>query len=341
MQAFDLFLTQILRKEKEVLGKNICFVYQQNEPVRLQEFICGLFRTHFSQKIGSTTLIYERENPNYDLPDQLSVFVAPEAAVVRTAVLWLQDFLLARSDEVGFLTLSQKQAAFIQLKELLLATKQHYFFETSAKDAQLLQEFFDTSDVILFVKVPEKLSFDVFSLCAKAVGFSSSISLEDIFGLSFEMSLDSALILFDHVACVSRRTWEISKGYLFGLLSEVNELRDLSEAFWTRNQKRFFVEWNKVSADYPESFWVSYWSNQVFLAYFYIDRASSAQKITPQGQEHSLSPTFTWKNGWKKYSKSYCFTLHKILFEIDSELKKGSTESILEYFLTTHFLGNG
>jgi hypothetical protein len=340
MQAFDSFLAQILRKEKEVLGKNICFVYQQSEPVRLQEFICVLYRIHFFQKIAPTTLTYEGESPNYDLPDQLSVFVAPEAALVHTAASWLQDFSLARSDEVGFLTLSQKQALFIQLKELLLSTTKHYFFEASAKDAQLLQESLGASVQVLFIKVPEQLSIEVFSLCAQAVGFSSSIPLEEIFTLSFQMSLDSALILFDHVACLSRRTWESSKGYLFGLLSDVNELRDLSEAFWTRNQKRFFLEWNKISADYSENFWISYWSNQVFLAYFYIDRASSGQKITPQGQEHSLSPTFTWKNGWKKYSKSYCFILHKILFEVDSELKKGSAESILEYFLTTHFLGN-
>jgi hypothetical protein len=150
--------------------------------------------------------------------------------------------------------------------------------------------------------------------------------------------LDDSLIFIEHGACVGRKGLDSFASYSKNLLTSNVQMRDLSEFFWTKDAKKFFQAWSSLSAEYPEQFWVSYWSNQFFLAYFFIERASSGVKVTPVGQEHALSPNFTWKQGWKKYSKSDCVELHNRLYEVDCELKNGSSETALEMFFSGHFL---
>ncbi len=166
----------------------------------------------------------------------------------------------------------------------------------------------------------------------------ATCSDEALYDLRPHLSLDDSLIFIEHGACVSRKGWDFFGQYSENLLSQTVQMRDLSELFWTKDAKKFFSAWSRVSLDYPEQFWISYWSNQFFMAYFFIERASAGTKVTPVGPEHALAPSFTWKMGWKKYSSQQIVILHNRLYEVDCELKNGSDETALEMFFSGHFL---
>ena len=339
MQSFLSFLQHMQARSQDLPARNICFVARESQ-IRVYDFLSHVLSKQLSKKFLVSSVPEELELSSYDQTSQLGLFATGEMGTAVGSAFWLKDFLVP-SDSAGFLTQAQKSA---ELSRLALVFEKNpnktYFFEISVKDFEGSKAFFDAVSGCAFVKLPEALSPEEFALCADLMGFSSSISLQDLYTTRLEMPLDHALILFDHASCVSKRTWETFKEYSFGLLSSNSQLRDLSESFWTRNSKRFFAEWKRIGEEYPESFWVAYWSTQLFLAYFYIERAQHVAKITPGGAEHGLSPTFTWKNGWKKYSKEYCEQLHSKLYEIDLELKNGSDGAVFEYFFNRHFLAD-
>lgn len=334
-QSFLWFLQQ-LEAQKSSFSR-VCFVVREPQ-VRLFDFISTVLEIKADQKSSLSSVPDELEASTYDQTSQLGLFSVGEAQT-SVQIIWLQDFIVP-AESANFLTQAQKTAECAKLATLFEKNpNKTYFFEISVKDYEGLKTFFDGLSSCVFIKLPEALTLDEFAKCADLLGFSSSISLEDLFSLRLEMPLDQALVLFEHAPCVSRRTWDAFKDYSFGLLSSNSQLRDLSESFWVRNTKRFFTEWRRVGPEYPEAFWVAYWSTQLWLAYFYIQKARQVAKITPAGAEHGLSPSFTWKNGWKKYSQEYCEQLHSRLYEIDLELKNGSGGEVLEYFFNQHFLG--
>ena len=305
----------------------------------LYDFVSQVLEKKAGQKLVATSIPDELEASAYDQTSQLGLFSTGEIQTTGH-MTWLQDFLVP-AESAGFLTQAQKTAECSKLAAVLGKNpNKAYFFEVSVKDFEGAKAFFDELSTCVFVKLPEALTLDEFAKCADLIGFSSSIPLQDLFAMRLEMPLDHALVLFEHASCVSKRTWDAFKEYSFGLLASNSQLRDLSESFWVRNSKRFFTEWRRIGPEYPEAFWVAYWSTQLWLAYLYIQRAQQVAKITPAGAEHGLSPSFTWKNGWKKYSREYCEQLHSQLYEIDLELKNGSDGEVLEYFFNRHFLAD-
>lgn len=337
MQSFLWFLQQVDTRSQDLYSRHICFVAREVQ-LRLHDFLSHVLGKSANKKLLVSSLSEELELARYDQTAQLGLFAPDDGHPSSGSLAWLQDFLVP-AESVGFLTQAQKSAELSKLASVFEKNpNKTYFFEISAKDFEGSKAFFEELGTCVFVKLPEALSPEEFSACASLMGFSSSIPLQELYSTRLEMPLDHALILFDHASCVSKRTWDMFKDYSFALLSSNSQLRDLSESFWTRNSKRFFNEWRRIGPEYPESFWVAYWSSQFFLAYFYIDRAQQVTKITPAGVEHGLSPTFTWKNGWKKYSKAYCEQLHSKLYEIDFELKNGSDGVVLEYLFNQHFL---
>ncbi|MBM3894118.1 hypothetical protein FJ366_00745 [Candidatus Dependentiae bacterium] len=334
MKSFAAFFSEIINKREDMWNTHVFFVYQHMHSVRLQPFIATILKKRYSLRILNALTAEELKREDNENREQLSLFGSSEV-LLRPDIVWLVDFL--SSPDGSFLNQAQKQAFFKQFYSLL-GSSVVYCASLSQKDADLLKSFLgERAHEVEFVKIPDRLSYDDFLLCACLADFSSTIELREVYSLFFELSLDQALVLFDHVGCMSKKTWEKSKDYLFSLAFEGGELRDISEFFWTKNAKRFFAEWSRLASEYSDVFWTSYWSNQLFLAYFYIDRASENPKTTPQGQEHSLAPYFTWKNGWKKYTKTYCVQLHQKLFELDCELKNGSESSAFEFFFNAHF----
>lgn len=340
MRTFLWFLQQCEAASAGFLQHSVCFVMKEPQS-RLCDFLSHILSKKFSKKLERSSIVEELEALRYDQTAQMGLFGAPEVADISVQQPCWLDGVLVPGESASFLTQAQKNTQLAQLSDILTKSlNKTYFFEMSFKDFDGSKAFFEDHPQVISVKIPDILSFEDFSLCAQLWVFSSAIPLQELFGLRLEMQLDHAFVLFDHASSVSRRTWEAFKEYAFGLLSSSSQLRDLSESFWTRNSKRFFNEWRRVGPEYPETFWVAYWSTQLWLAYFYIDRAHHVDKITPTGQEHGLSPWFTWKSGWKKYSKAYCEALHARLYEIDLELKNGSDGQVLEYLFNQHFLGN-
>lgn len=312
----------------------VCFV------VKEQQFLISDFMRRVvafeSGKFRYSDLEEEASSTKYDSCDQQCLFGDVEQASADVTVCWLQDF--PQNPESTFLSPTQRHAKINELSAISAKnTASLYFFSLSQRE-------FDANPGVLeglgalCVKIPEALDYELFSACAYFFELPATCDCRGLYNLRPNLSLDDSLIFIEHGACVSRKGWDFFAEYSENLLASTVQMRDLSEFFWTKDATKFFSAWSKIAQEYPEQFWISYWSNQFFLAYFFIERASSGVKVTPVGQEHALSPNFTWKQGWKRYTKQQCAALHNRLYEVDCELKNGSDEMALQFFFSTHFL---
>ena len=300
----------------------------------LGDFVRRVMLKNGQLHLVCSDLAQELQTLAYDTTAQLGLF-GGTAILQAKKNCWLSDLFATET----YLTAQQKIALLKKVRDLIEKNAaSRYFFEVDARDVEAHKTLLNEIENLHLIKISDSISFEEFAAMAEFFERSASVSLQEAYGLRPSMSFDHAIIILEHVSCVSRRTFGSFERYLFGLLPSSVQLRDLSEAFWTRNSKKFFVDWARMADEYPEGFWVSYWSTQLFTAFFFIDRSLREGKVTPMGAEHGLSPTFTWKLGWKKYSKAYCEQLHSVLFEIDFELKNGSSPEALEYFFNKHFL---
>lgn len=311
----------------------VCFVSKELQALlpdfmrRVVAFEGGAFRY--------STLEQEATASKYDSYDQQGLF-SEELVSSAVAPCWLQDY--PQNAEAQFLTPTQRQTKFVELHALAAKnTAAIYFFALTQREYDANPQALESLGVCV-VRVPEVLDFELFSACTYFFQLPSTCSAEDLYDVRSGLSLDDSLILIEHGACVSKRGMGQFAGYSENLLSPNVQIRDLSEFFWSKDAKKFFMAWSRILGDYPEQFWISYWSTQFFLAYFFLERTALNPKTSPVGQEHALAPWFTWKAGWKKYTKQQVVALHNRLYEVDCELKNGSAVNALDVFFSAHFL---
>lgn len=330
MQSFLQFLQ--IRSDLASAG-SFCFVTRESQAL-LGDFIRRVILKSGQGNVVCSDLAQEIQTLAYDTTAQLGLF-AGDAVLQAKKNCWLSDLFATET----YLTSQQKMTLLKKLRDLIEKNAtSRYFFELDARDVETHKALLNEIENVHLIKISDSISFEEFAAMADFFERSASVSLQEAYGLRPSMSLDHAIIILEHISCVSRRTFGSFERYLFGLFPSSVQLRDLSEAFWTRNSKKFFTDWERMADEYPDGFWVSYWSTQLFTAFFFIDRSLREGKVTPVGAEHGLSPTFTWKLGWKKYSKAYCVELHDRLYEVDCELKNGSDQTALENFFSGHFL---
>jgi hypothetical protein len=108
----------------------------------------------------------------------------------------------------------------------------------------------------------------------------------------------------------------------------------LSDAIFQKNKKLALPLWHSVRDTFSIQFWLSFWSEQTWRAYWYIilmraGRVSDAKKIA-----YRLPYSFIQKV-WRQYDPNALIKAHAFLYDIDSASKNGQLpegSTILDLF---------
>lgn len=149
-------------------------------------------------------------------------------------------------------------------------------------------------------------------------------------------SLDDACMLINYLELMSTKVATESVSYLNKLFGNDENLYYLSEAFFSRDEKKFFAAWQLQAAAYPDIFWITYWSEQIWRAYNTIGYLKT--KNFAQAKKASFRLPYSFLNKfWQKTSQQEMAAAYDFLYTVDYKLKTGSTFCNLELFFTSYF----
>jgi|SaaInlLV_10m_DNA_2_1039722.scaffolds.fasta_scaffold00047_42 hypothetical protein len=152
------------------------------------------------------------------------------------------------------------------------------------------------------------------------------------------ISFDDAcfLIRYFEVTNVPLMKVLINETDVFGKVS--GSLYSLSQYFFSKQEKQFFSLWSSMSINYPETFWVSYWIDQLWRAY-YVVKFLHQNKIN-EAKRISFKLPFSFLNSsWRNCSLKELINACGFVYNIDYALKRGSTFYSLDLFFCNYFQG--
>ncbi len=196
---------------------------------------------------------------------------------------------------------------------------------------------------VVRVLINQKISFSEFKELVSF--FSNTISPEKLllvkrfFSKMNVIPFHVAYSFLRYLELINTRLVEQLFSYLSdNLLGMEPSLFQLSEYFFSLKPRSFFKLWSCISSNYPDMFWLAYWSEQLWRAY----HVGIFLKNNEFAQAKKMSfrlPYGYLKKDWKRVNGRHLINLFEQLYSIDFARKKGIVFSgALDLVFCKHFL---
>lgn len=164
--------------------------------------------------------------------------------------------------------------------------------------------------------------------------------IKNLFAKAELVDLDCACLLVHYFKVIGSQSKEFFECWLPKLMMSQQSLFSLSQYFFAQQRKQFIYYWQTIKDDYPDQFWISYWSDQIWRAAFYCKYMSERKYSEAKKIGYRLPFGFL-----QKYYKGCSFydllNMHQKLYVLDYELKNGASsiglDVILLHFFTKHY----
>ena len=192
---------------------------------------------------------------------------------------------------------------------------------------------------MLVIDIQEKLNLNeiikLFSFFGEKLSTSKLALLKDIVQ-NESIPLDLACMLINYLAVTSTRMGGELKRNLAALVEPQLSLYSLSQAFFRKQKKQFFSLWAEREGDYSTPFWVAYWSEQLWRAYYVVKFLK--QDNFPAARRFAFRlPSSFIKADWRSCSMDDIKNAFEMLYDIDFAFKKGSTFCSLDLLYIKYF----
>jgi len=152
------------------------------------------------------------------------------------------------------------------------------------------------------------------------------------------LSLDAICLLAMHLDVMSLKSLESDPGYLDRLINSPETLTTLAQCFFAKQPAAFFKIWQSMHHQYPEIFWLTFWSEQIWRAnsvLCYIEKRQFAEV-----KRSSFRLPYSFVNGdYKKTSHNELANAYSFLYSLDFSLKTSTSSECLELFFMNFFMG--
>jgi len=193
------------------------------------------------------------------------------------------------------------------------------------------------NDVDLLIQLPEKINQRLFVKLAAA--FSKKISEKTaalLFGKIAAIDLDVACLLLQYFDLLGKNIDDFAQQWLCKLIEPEHSLQSLSGSFFAKNRKSFFSLWQVLGKEYPAQFWISFWSEQLWRAFYFVQYSKKRQFIDAKRISYRLPYSFV-QGDWRRSNVVQLRDAHQLLYDIDCSLKNGGHERALELVYTNFF----
>ena len=152
-----------------------------------------------------------------------------------------------------------------------------------------------------------------------------------------QYSIDQLCILLEYASLLGKNIDQFFERWLDEIATSDVSLYAVSQYFFEKNPKKFFELFKQVRYQYSEPFWTSFFSEQLFKAYWFV--VHKGQIPTEQKQMTFGLPFSFMKNDWKLHKKSTLQLAHQKIYEIDLAIKSGANDKQLDLFAMQFFQG--
>lgn len=144
-----------------------------------------------------------------------------------------------------------------------------------------------------------------------------------VFDESGKITVDEACLLLAYQNVVGRKSDAFFGTWLSRIIVPEKSLFTLSQHLFARQQRQFLQQWKAVKDDFPDEFWVAYWSEQLWQATLFVMRARTQGYDAAKKSAYRLPFSFMNKD-WQKHTQESLTWAHQFLCKLDYNLKNSA-----------------
>jgi len=317
------FLHQAKNKEFWHKRRVLCFIGQ--------DYPFLFFNQLFDFLEHESVLPAEHKNLIINITDKIKLVGALQQSFLgQKTFYWLGELKVGKTDKKG-----------LDFCNFLLEYKGPNFITFYLNDEKLPTKFSSALKKVDYVQVEEgldKLGFQslVKFFDQKLVAKKLSLAKKIITNNS-DLSLDGSCMLMQYLDLINIKAADDFSDYLSAVLvDEQSSLHMLSQYFFAKQPASFFKIWSQVYSDYPEMFWISFWSEQIWRAFHVVKYLKKKDFVKARSMTFRL-PFMFIKRDWKNFSLNRLANYFQFLYNIDYAVKNGSAFCSLDLFYFNHF----
>ncbi|MCX5923601.1 MAG: hypothetical protein NTU89_03475 [Candidatus Dependentiae bacterium] len=159
-----------------------------------------------------------------------------------------------------------------------------------------------------------------------------------LYRINKEYSLDQICLLQDYAGLLGKNMDSFFDSWVEKLVVSDISLFYLSQLFFEKKAEEFFVKWSAVRPYYSDQFWTTFFSEQLFKSYFYVQWGG---RVPADQRQISFGLPFSFlKQDFKLYTTFELQAAHQKMYEIDLALKSGGSQYRLDAFFALFFAGD-
>jgi len=316
---FKLFLQEASSPLFWAKSPNICF--------RSDDFSPLFFNNFFMHLEKNNLLPYPKSRLDLAATDKKTIRASLNQSFLgNNNVFWLSN-ILSDGMEKG------KQDILV---EFLNYTGPHHVIYFLPKDTKLTPGktavIIDIPTTIDISLVEALITFFKFSMQEKKLDV-----LKRVFRQAKTISLDMSCMLINYVELINTKNTDELDSYLAHITQTQPSLTLLSEHFFSLNPSGFFSVWTEIEKEYPEMFWLAFWSEQIWKAHHVILYLKKNDFVNAKRMSFRLSYSFI-NTQWKNFTQQEFKELYHNLYLIDTKIKRGgSSDAALSFFFFSYF----
>lgn len=152
------------------------------------------------------------------------------------------------------------------------------------------------------------------------------------------LSIDELCMMIDYLSVAGAAGDILIKEWFDHIIKPDYSLFSVAQYLFSKSSAPFYHHWMKVSLEYPEQFWITFWSEQLWRAIHYI--RFQQEKEVAQAKSIGFRLPFSYlQQDWKNYTVHELINAHDYLYQMDYQLKNGSTNLCFDLFFSKFFTG--
>lgn len=144
--------------------------------------------------------------------------------------------------------------------------------------------------------------------------------LKRMFNEHSTIALDELCLLMAYQNVVGKNSDAFFGQWLSKIVVPETSLFALSQHLFARQPRLLFEQWKAVKNDFPDEFWVAYWSEQLWQAALFVMRAHAHGYEVARKSALKLPFSFMNKD-WQKYTQKSLVQAHQFLYKLDHKTK--------------------
>lgn len=193
------------------------------------------------------------------------------------------------------------------------------------------------ASTIVSIEIPDRLNAQqAENLLGYIMQSANTLTLlKHYFSRRQALSIDGLILLMEYAAVVGARSKEFLDSWLDYLIEPDVSLFMLATYFFSKKQRDFFSLWDALKDIYPDAFWTTYWSEQLFRAYGYSMYAKKQDFARAKKIGYRLPFSFLQKD-WRSIKPQALVDAHNTLYQSDW-LSKNSLHPYFESIFLRFF----